>query len=80
MSEAHRKCRSSRNWGGGWRATGSHTAPRRPASLNISRPPFSSSSSPSDPPFPRPRHATDSLPDDKLPFQLATPTCDRHYC
>ncbi|KYM98492.1 hypothetical protein ALC62_10849, partial [Cyphomyrmex costatus] len=32
---ARRKCRSSRNWGGGWRATGPHTAPRRPASLNI---------------------------------------------
>lgn len=37
---ARRKCRSGRNWGGGWRATGTHAAPRRPASLNI-RPPFS---------------------------------------
>lgn len=47
---------------------------------SISRPPFSSSSSPPDPPSLRPRHATNSLPGDKPPFQLATPTCDRHYC
>lgn len=47
---------------------------------SISRPPFSSSSSPSDPPSLCPRHATNSLPGDKPPFQLATPTCDRHYC
>ncbi|KYN15846.1 hypothetical protein ALC57_11927, partial [Trachymyrmex cornetzi] len=70
---ARRKCRSSRNWGGGWRATGLHAAPRRPASLNI-RPLSSSSSSFSfSSSFPRfsPHHATNSLPDDKLPFQLA---------
>lgn len=32
---SHRKFRSGRNWGGGWRATGPHAAPRRSASLNI---------------------------------------------
>jgi len=45
--QTRRKCRSARNWGGGWRATGLHAAPRRPASLNIRLPSsfFSSSSS-----------------------------------